>query len=118
MHTLATLADVRTLLGHLPADHREKATWRDEAAHGARMIDVTVPLRMVQSMEGSPPSARPRLPLGRSARSTSFGRSIYRDCGKRSCQDFTFGREPMLFGLAVAMAACSPYLVSAFANPI
>jgi hypothetical protein len=29
------------LLGHLPADHREKATWRDEAARGARMIDVT-----------------------------------------------------------------------------
>jgi hypothetical protein len=25
--TLATLADVRTLLGYLPKDHREKATW-------------------------------------------------------------------------------------------
>jgi hypothetical protein len=51
--TLATLADVRKLLDHLPADHREKATWRyvadrlDEAARGLPLVDVTLPLRMV-----------------------------------------------------------------------
>ena len=26
--TLATLADVRTLLGHLPVEHREQENWR------------------------------------------------------------------------------------------
>jgi hypothetical protein len=26
--TLATLADVRTLLDHVPAEHREKENWR------------------------------------------------------------------------------------------
>ena len=49
---------MRKLLGHLPAAHREKATWRyvadrlDDAARGADVIDLVVPLRMVLSMEG------------------------------------------------------------------
>jgi hypothetical protein len=30
--TLKTLADVRTLLRHLPAEHRERPTWRHVAA--------------------------------------------------------------------------------------
>ena len=56
--TLKTLADVRKLLGHLPAAHREKSTWcyvadrLDDAARGADVIDLVVPLRMVLSMEG------------------------------------------------------------------
>jgi len=30
--TLKTLADVRTLIRHLPAEHRERPTWRHVAA--------------------------------------------------------------------------------------
>lgn len=61
---LATLADVRTLLGHLPHQHRDKTTWRhvadrlDEAARGGELVDLVVPLRMVLSMEGI--ECRPR----------------------------------------------------------
>jgi hypothetical protein len=56
--TLKTLADVRTLLGHLPQQYRDKSTWRhvaarlDEAARGGEFVDVVVPLRMVLAMEG------------------------------------------------------------------
>jgi hypothetical protein len=55
---LVTLADVRALLGHLPQQHRDKTTWRhvadrlDEAARGAELVDLVVPLRMVLAMEG------------------------------------------------------------------
>ncbi len=55
---LSTLADVRELLRHLPKETREKDTWRyvaaqlDEAARGADPVTVSVPLRMVMSMEG------------------------------------------------------------------
>jgi hypothetical protein len=58
--TLTTLADVRELLKHLPNGHREQSTWQhvaaclDEAARGGSIIDVTVPLQMVLSMEGIP----------------------------------------------------------------
>ena len=44
--------------GHLPVAHRANATWRyvadrlDDAARGADVIDLVVPLRMVLSMEG------------------------------------------------------------------
>jgi hypothetical protein len=50
--TLKTLADVRKLLEHLPAAHREKSTWRyvadrlDDAARGADVIDLVMPLRI------------------------------------------------------------------------
>jgi hypothetical protein len=56
--TLATLADVRTLLDHLPAGRREKETWRyvadrlDETARGASVVEVFALLRMVLAMEG------------------------------------------------------------------
>jgi hypothetical protein len=57
--TLKTLADVRDLIEkHLPKGHREQSTWQhvaaclDEAARGGSIIDVTVPLQMVLSMEG------------------------------------------------------------------
>jgi hypothetical protein len=55
---LRTLADVRELLGHLPAVSRDKATWHyvadrlAAAALGADPRDVAVPLQMVLSMEG------------------------------------------------------------------
>jgi hypothetical protein len=56
---LRTLGDVRTLLGHLPKEHRAKDTWRhvaktlSEAARGAcDPADVSVALRLVLSMEG------------------------------------------------------------------
>jgi hypothetical protein len=56
--TLRTLADVRTLLGHLPPEHREKENWRyvatklDEAARGASVVEVFALLRTVLAMEG------------------------------------------------------------------
>ena len=56
--TLATLADVRTLLDHLPASHREKEAWRyiadrlNEAAQGASVVEVFALLRTVLVMEG------------------------------------------------------------------
>jgi hypothetical protein len=56
--TLATLGDVRTLLDHVPAEHREKENWRylatklDEAARGASVVEVFAVLRTVMTMEG------------------------------------------------------------------
>jgi hypothetical protein len=57
--TLKTLADVRQLIErHLPAAHREKATWRyvaarlAEATRGGDALDVAVALQMVLSLEG------------------------------------------------------------------
>jgi hypothetical protein len=54
---LVTLADVRTLLGHLPKETREKSTWQhvaaelDKAAAGADPADVSVALQMVLQLE-------------------------------------------------------------------
>jgi hypothetical protein len=57
--TLKTLADVRELIEkHLPADRRERSTWRHvaaqlaEAAAGVDTADVAIALRLVLSMEG------------------------------------------------------------------
>ena len=57
--TLTTLADVRTLMRHLPEDRRGHSTWRHvtsqlaQAASGsADTADVAIALRMVLSMEG------------------------------------------------------------------
>lgn len=58
--TLRTLADVRTLLRHLPAETRAKSTWAhvaDEltkAAAGGDVVDIYVPLQMVLSLERIP----------------------------------------------------------------
>jgi hypothetical protein len=55
--TLNTLADVRKLMGHLPAETREKSTWLhvakclDEAAHGSDTVHVYTALQMVMMME-------------------------------------------------------------------
>lgn len=55
--TLATLADVRKLMQHLPADHRNKPTWQhvaaelDKAAAGADVADIFIALRMVLMLE-------------------------------------------------------------------
>jgi hypothetical protein len=49
--TLETLGDVRELMRHLPADRRDRRTWRHvatqltEAAAGADTVDVAVALR-------------------------------------------------------------------------
>jgi hypothetical protein len=54
---LATLADVRKLLGHLPKVTRAKSTWQhvaaelDKAAAGADPADVAVALRLVLMLE-------------------------------------------------------------------
>jgi hypothetical protein len=56
--TLAMLADVRTLLDHVPAEHREQENWRyvatklDEAARGASVVELFAVLRAVLTMEG------------------------------------------------------------------
>ncbi len=53
--TLKTLANVRELMRHLPAEHRERPTWRhvaaelEKAAAGADTVDVA--LRLVLMLE-------------------------------------------------------------------
>jgi DNA-binding MltR family transcriptional regulator len=55
---LKTLADLRELLGHLPAQVRRKDTWRHveahlaQAAQGGNLNDMSVALQLVFSMEG------------------------------------------------------------------
>lgn len=56
--TLATLADVRELIErHLPAECRQRSTWRHvaarlaDAARGGDVADVAVALRIVLSLE-------------------------------------------------------------------
>ncbi|MGB7100062.1 MAG: hypothetical protein WBD95_15030 [Xanthobacteraceae bacterium] len=54
---LATLADVRTLMQHLPADRRERRTWRqiaadiEAAAAGGDIEGAVIGLRMVLFLE-------------------------------------------------------------------
>ena len=53
--TIATLADVRALLRHLPKQHRGTVPWRHVAAeldNGAAAIDVSIALRMALSLDG------------------------------------------------------------------
>jgi hypothetical protein len=59
--TLKTLADVRELVErHLPADCRERDTWRDvskqlaQAASGGDINDAVVSLRLVLQLERVP----------------------------------------------------------------
>jgi hypothetical protein len=59
--TLKTLADVRTLMQHLPDSHRERSTWQhvekqlNAAALGkVETIDVAVPLLLVLQLERVP----------------------------------------------------------------
>ena len=55
--TLTTLDDVRTLMKHLPAEHRNRPTWQhvaaqiDDAARGGDVDDAVVALRLVLSLE-------------------------------------------------------------------
>jgi hypothetical protein len=55
---LETLADVRTLIGHLPQETRAKSTWQvvetklKRAAAGGDLVDLFVTLRIVLDMEG------------------------------------------------------------------
>jgi len=58
--TLTSLADLRRLIGHLPAQHRAKTTWQQvaaelkAAAHGADPTEVPIALRLVLMLEGVP----------------------------------------------------------------
>jgi hypothetical protein len=58
--TLKTLADVRTLMKHLPAERREFDTWRhvakciDDAARGGDVASAAIALQMVLSLERVP----------------------------------------------------------------
>ncbi len=55
---LQTFADVQKLMRHLPADRRERSTWRhvaselEKAAIEGDTIDVAIALRMVLVLEG------------------------------------------------------------------
>lgn len=55
---LATLADVRALMRHLPADRSERSTWRrvaadiEAAAAGGDIEGAAIGLRMVLFLEG------------------------------------------------------------------
>jgi hypothetical protein len=57
---LATLADVRELLRHLPDGHRERLAWQhvaselDKAVSGADPLDVSVALRLAPALDGVP----------------------------------------------------------------
>jgi len=54
---LVTLADVRTLLGHLPKETRAKSTWQHveaelkKAAAGGDTAQVSIALQMVLQLE-------------------------------------------------------------------
>ena len=56
--TLKGLGDVRTLIGHLPTDRRQRTTLHhvaaelEKAAGGADPAGVSIALRMVLSIEG------------------------------------------------------------------
>lgn len=56
--TLKTIADVRELMRHLPADRRDKRTWRHvtaqlaKAAADADPAEVAIAVRLVLSIEG------------------------------------------------------------------
>ena len=55
--TLQTLADVRSLLSHVPAQRRHLDTWRhvakciDDAASGGDIASAVIALRMVLMLE-------------------------------------------------------------------
>jgi hypothetical protein len=55
---LATLADVRELMRHLPADRRSRSTWRrvavdiEAAADGGDIEGAAIALRIVLFLEG------------------------------------------------------------------
>jgi hypothetical protein len=55
--TLATPADVRKLMQHLPADHHQLPRWQhlaaelDKTAAGADVVDVAVALRLALMLE-------------------------------------------------------------------
>jgi hypothetical protein len=57
---LKTLADVRTLMQHLPDGHRQRSTWRHvakqlaAAAGGGDINDVVVALQLVLQLERVP----------------------------------------------------------------
>ncbi len=56
--TLATLADVRVLIEHLPAGRRDTPTWRhlaaqlEQAAAGVDVVDLGIALRLALMLEG------------------------------------------------------------------
>jgi hypothetical protein len=53
--TLRTLADVRELIRHLPADRRERSTWLHVAKlieDGADPADASIAVRMALNLEG------------------------------------------------------------------
>jgi hypothetical protein len=59
--TIKTLADVRTLIGHIPKERRAFETWQhvakvmnEAAAHQRDPADVSVALQMVLSLENVP----------------------------------------------------------------
>jgi hypothetical protein len=58
--TLKTLADVRELLSHLPADRRDLNTWRHvskqvaQAANCGDINDAVIALRLVLQLEQVP----------------------------------------------------------------
>jgi hypothetical protein len=58
--TLKTLADVRTLMQHLPDGHRQRSTWQHvakqlaAAADGGDINDAVIALRLVLQLENVP----------------------------------------------------------------
>jgi hypothetical protein len=96
---LKTLADVRTLLRHLPDDRCTQLTWRhvaDQLAQAARgevePKHVSIALRMVLSMEGVECRPKPRvLGAGRTADNTAPDADCY--CCSLKTSDRLPGRD-------------------------
>jgi len=59
-YDLTTLADVRKLLGHLPAELRQRDTWQHvadrlhNAAHGGDIKEAVIAVRLVLQLEQVP----------------------------------------------------------------
>lgn len=68
---LVTLADVRSLMRHLPPETREKHTWRyvasqlEQAANGGDVAGAVIALRLVLMLEGVECRAETRAALAR-----------------------------------------------------
>ena len=100
--TLKTLADVRTLLRHLPEDRRARSTWRyvtqqlAQAAVGAAgPADAAIALRlalMLENVECRPIKRRGFPPPGSIEEHTEF--FIVRDATGQALGYFDFEDEP------------------------
>jgi hypothetical protein len=85
--TIATLADVRELMRHLPEDRRARSTWRHiasqleaAAAGSVDLLEASILLRLVLTLEGV--ECWPRCAVARGQPITNGGREDLRHRGE------------------------------------